>query len=123
MRSIFIAVLVFIFLPSIVFASSMSDMFGFWISETALPGAGKKEALIIKHDSFQEGRQPPIECTFSQNDDDIIINFVGPFGDKLEYIVNVQGDKLLLGFSNDAGKRVQQSYIRISKEEAQPYLK
>lgn len=123
MRSIFIAVLVFIFMPSIVFASSMSDMFGFWISETALPSTGKKEVLIIKHNSFQEGKMHPIECTFSQNDDYIIINFVGPFGDKLEYIVKIQGEKLLLDFPSCVGTRVEQSYVRINEEEAQPYLK
>lgn len=123
MRSIFIAVLVFIFMPSIVFASSMSDMFGFWISETALPSTGKKEVLIINHNSFQEGKQSPIECTFSQNDDDMIINFVGPFGVKLEYLVKVQGNKILLNFPSSIGTRVEQSYIRINEEEAQHYLR
>lgn len=130
MRSIFIAVLVFIFMPSIVFASSMSDMFGFWISETALPSTGKKEILIIKHNSFQEGKLLPRECVYSTDGDKIIIKYpeyreIGE--DEYNILYNsisfVNHNKIVFEFPNSIGTRVEQSYIRISEEEAQPYLR
>lgn len=123
MRSIFIAVLVFIFMPSIAFALSMSDISGYWISEEALPGKGKKGILIIKNNSFQEEKRPPIECKFHKDDDAIIIDFTGPFGVKLKYIVTIKDKKLFLDFPSALGNRSQRSYIRINEEEAQPYLK
>lgn len=110
-------------MPSIVFASSMSDMFGFWISEIALPSTGKKEVLIINQDSFQEGKQPPIECELHKDDGDIIIDFTGPFGVKLKYIVTIKDKKLFLDFPSAVGGRSQRSYTRINEEEARQYLK
>lgn len=122
MRNILIAIAVFIFIPNVVFASS-DDIFGFWISETALPSTGKKEVLIIKHDSFQEGKQPPIECKFQKNDDNTVIDFTGPFGVNLKYIVTLKDKKLFLDFPTATDNRSQQSYIRINEEKAQLYLK
>lgn len=116
-------------MPSIVFASSMNDMFGFWISEMALPSTGKKEILIIKNNSFQEGKLLR-ECVYSTDGDKIIIKYpeykeIGEEEYNILYnsISFVNHNKIIFEFPNAFGTRVEQSYIRISEEEAQPYLK